>query len=196
MSQPYFERVWGWNSHSRNGVLGVLRDSRKFKVWLQRSKHLASGKFLYHWKSIEVYMSKMGSHDPFGHVQHKLWPKERSRFKLVVWFPTTESRESTRFPYMQVACDTSLESSRWRLQLWFRLRPDRRSAQEVLISQSWGTPILGDFGTPTWESQDKNPFRCHFHGVVHSILYGGRWWLTPSLGRGESCESRVARGLS
>jgi hypothetical protein len=22
-------------------------------------------------------MPKMGSHDPFGHLQHKLWPKER-----------------------------------------------------------------------------------------------------------------------
>jgi hypothetical protein len=22
-------------------------------------------------------MSKMGSHDPFGHLKHKLWPKER-----------------------------------------------------------------------------------------------------------------------
>jgi len=21
-------------------------------------------------------MSKMGSHDPFGHLEHKLWPKE------------------------------------------------------------------------------------------------------------------------
>jgi len=23
-------------------------------------------------------MSKMGSHDPFGHFYHKLWPKEKS----------------------------------------------------------------------------------------------------------------------
>ncbi len=22
-------------------------------------------------------MSKMGSHDPFGHLKHKLWPNER-----------------------------------------------------------------------------------------------------------------------
>jgi hypothetical protein len=38
LSQPYFERVWGWNSHSRNGDLGVFRDSQKFTVRLQRSK--------------------------------------------------------------------------------------------------------------------------------------------------------------
>jgi hypothetical protein len=87
----------------------------------------------------------------------------------------------------------SLESSRRRLQLWFRPRPDRRSAPEVIVPQSCGTPILGDF---TWESRDKKPFECHSHGVVQSILYGGRWWLPPSPDHGESWESRVARGLS
>jgi hypothetical protein len=28
-------------------------------------------------------MSKMGLHDPFGHLKHKLWPKEGSGVKLV-----------------------------------------------------------------------------------------------------------------
>jgi hypothetical protein len=27
-------------------------------------------------------MSKMGSHDPFGHLKHKLWPKEGLHTKL------------------------------------------------------------------------------------------------------------------
>ncbi len=27
-------------------------------------------------------MSKMGSHDPFGHLQHKLWQKERLGVKI------------------------------------------------------------------------------------------------------------------
>jgi hypothetical protein len=27
-------------------------------------------------------MSKMGSHDPFGHLQHKLWKKERLGVKI------------------------------------------------------------------------------------------------------------------
>jgi hypothetical protein len=30
-------------------------------------------------------MYKMGSHDPFGDLKHKLWPKERSRVKLPNW---------------------------------------------------------------------------------------------------------------
>jgi hypothetical protein len=31
--------VWGWHSHSRNGDLGVLQDSRNFRARLQGSKH-------------------------------------------------------------------------------------------------------------------------------------------------------------
>ncbi len=34
MSQPYFERMWGWDSHSQNGDLGVPRDSQNFKIQL------------------------------------------------------------------------------------------------------------------------------------------------------------------
>jgi len=44
--------------------------------------------------------------------------------------------------------------------------------------------------------QDKKSFGCRCHGETQRILYGGRWWLPPSLGRGESCESRIAHGLS
>jgi len=33
----------------------------------------------------------------------------------------------------------------------------------------------------------KKPFGCSLGGELQSILYGGRWWLPPSTGRGESC---------
>jgi hypothetical protein len=29
-------------------------------------------------------MSKMGSHDPFGHLKHKLWPKEGPGIELAI----------------------------------------------------------------------------------------------------------------
>jgi hypothetical protein len=45
------------------------------------------------------------------------------------------------------------------------------------------------FGTPLWESREKVPFGCKCDGEAQRILYGGRWWLPPSLGRGESSES-------
>jgi len=40
-------------------------------------------------------MSKMASHGPFGHLQHKLWQKKRPRVKLAIWLPTTKNQEST-----------------------------------------------------------------------------------------------------
>jgi hypothetical protein len=134
----------------------------------------------------------MGSHDPFGHLQHKLWPKERPG----VWLPTTGSHESTQFPCMQVVCDMSLESSRRGLQLWFRLHLDRKSTQDLIVLQSCKTPSFSDFGTPIWESRDKKPLGCHSRRMVQSILYGGRWWLPTNPGCGESCESKVACGSS
>jgi hypothetical protein len=43
-----------------------------------------------------------------------------------------------------------------------------------------------NFGTPTWESREKEPFGCSLGSETQRILYGGRWWLSPSPGRGES----------
>jgi hypothetical protein len=61
-------------------------------------------------------------------------------------------------------------------------------------SQSGGSPSCWNFRTPTWESWDKKPFGCGPRGELQNILYGGRGWLPLSPGRGESCESKVARG--
>jgi hypothetical protein len=47
-----------------------------------------------------------------------------------------------------------------------------------------------NFRTPTWESREKEPFGCSPRGVLQRILYGGRWWLPPSPGRGVSCVSK------
>jgi hypothetical protein len=65
-----------------------------------------------------------------------------------------------------------------------------------MSSQSPVSPTRDSFGTPPWESREKVPFGCGSRGVTQRILYGGRWWLPLSLGRGESSESKVARGLS
>jgi hypothetical protein len=64
------ERVWGnepphsqMSSHFGSwSPYGLLN----FKEWLQRSKPIWLKNFLYHWKVIRTWMSKMGSHDPFG----------------------------------------------------------------------------------------------------------------------------------
>jgi hypothetical protein len=90
----------------------------------------------------------------------------------------------------------ALESSQGELQLWFRPHSNRRSEPGDMSFQSLGSPTQDSFGTPPWESQEKVPFGCGSRGVTQRILYGGRWWLPLSPGRGESRESKVARGLS
>jgi hypothetical protein len=141
-------------------------------------------------------MSKMGSHEPFGHLQHMLWQKKRPRVKLLVWLPTTKSRELTRPRCVQVKCNTPLKSSQKELQFCFRPHSNKRFEQRIMTLQNVGSPNRDSFRTPFWESQDKKPFGCRCHGDAQRILYGGRWWLPPSSGRGESCESISARGSS
>jgi hypothetical protein len=93
-------------------------------------------------------MSKMGCHDSFEHLKHKLWPKERSGVKLIVWLPTIKSRESTRFPSVQVTFHISSKSS-WRgLKLCFRLHLNWRFTHKVKGPQSRRSPTLGILGLP------------------------------------------------
>jgi hypothetical protein len=84
-----------------------------------------------------------------------------------------------------------LESSRRELQVCFRPHPNRRSGQKVVTSQNGRSPNRDSFGTPPWESRDKKPFGCRCYGEAQRILYGGRWWLPPSSGCGESNESML-----
>jgi hypothetical protein len=117
--------------------------------------------------SLECYWnldSKMGLHRPFGHLKHKLWPKERPGVKLAVWLPTTKTQESTQFPSMQVACDIPLESSWQGQKLCFRSHCDQRFACEVMHPQSRESPN----GRISMER--------------HKVYYkGGRWWLPPQV---------------
>jgi len=129
----------------------------------------------------------MGSHDPFGHLTHKL---------ISIWLPTTKNQESFQFPYIEVMCNISLESSRRGLQLCFRPHLNQWSTHKVMCPQICGSPICENFGTPIWKSRNKNDIWVLTHGQEQSILWGGRWWLPTSLGRGESCESKFAHGSS
>ncbi len=52
--------------------VGLPVDSQIFRARFQGLKPITLRNYLYHWKSIETQMSKMGSHDPFGHLKHKL----------------------------------------------------------------------------------------------------------------------------
>jgi hypothetical protein len=149
-------------------------------------------------------MSRISLHDPFGHLKHKLWPKERPGVNLAIWHPTSKSQESTRFPYAQVECHISLERSQWGLQLCFGPHLNWRFTHKVTELQSCRSPNFGNFWTPIWESRDKMPFRspktkCHLDvGLVerHRVYYKvGRWRFPPSPGHDESYESEFAHGI-
>jgi hypothetical protein len=84
----------------------------------------------------------MGSHDRFGFLKHKLWPKERSKVKLSIWLLAIKSQELPWFPCIQVACHIPLERS-WRgVQLCFRSHLNKRSAKEVMAPKVARVPIL------------------------------------------------------
>jgi hypothetical protein len=120
-------------------------------------------------------MSEMGSHCSFGHLKHKLWPKEGPgvEFPGVCQFslPTSKSRESTQFTWLQATCHISLESSRRGLQLFFRLHCDRRFAKEVMRPQSPGSPGWRDFGTPMRESRERKAIwmQAPWRGTEYTI---------------------------
>jgi hypothetical protein len=132
--------------------VGVPMDSRVFKRWLQGSKLIGLRSYLHYWKALRTQMSKMGSHDPFGHLKHKLWPKEGPEVKLPIWLPTSKHPESPWFPCVQVACHISLERSQRGLQIFLEHHFNRRSTHKVMGFQSYESLNLGNFETPTWES--------------------------------------------
>ncbi len=101
-----------------------------------------------------------------------------------------QSWESTSYRRLMKKCDMALESSRGDLQLWLRPHSNWILQSGDMSSQSPKTPTRDNFGTPPWESREKKPFGCSLRGELQSILYGGRWWLPPSLGRGESTVSK------
>jgi len=132
-------------------------------------------------------MSKMSSHDPFGHLKHKLWPKESRGVKLVVWLLATKSQESTRFSCVEVACDIPLESSQWGLELCFK---------NISIEgfHANGNLNFGNFDTPIWKSQDKMSFGCGSRQEAHNIR--GKVVASPKFGPWWVLWIRVARGSS
>jgi hypothetical protein len=73
-----------------------------------------------------------------------------------------------------------------------------RRATSLLQTSSQSEVWARSYELPkSWESKPRKvPFECRCHGVMQRILYWGRWWPPLSPGRGESCESRVAYGLS
>jgi len=63
-----------------------------------------------------------------------------------------------------------IETLLTRATTMFQTYLHRRSTRKVMVPQSRKSPNLGNFETPTWESQDKKPFGCGPRGEAQSIL--------------------------
>jgi hypothetical protein len=109
--------------------------------------------------------------------------------RMAVWLSTTKSRELTRFTYLQMTCDIQLESSRQELQLCFRSHSIKGLLTKLWGSKVAGVPTSAISGLPPRSPDTKN--HLDVGSVASHIVYykGGRWWLPPSPGRGESCVS-------
>jgi hypothetical protein len=125
----------------------------------------------------------MGLHDPFGHLTHKLWPKEGSKVKLAIWLPPTKSHDF-------VMC-------RWRATYhWKPLDNDYNFSLDLisirgLKTKLWAhkvveVPTLGILGLPLGSPRTK----CHLGvGLVarHKVYSKGEggdfphkskpWWI-------------------
>jgi hypothetical protein len=64
----------------------------------------------------------------------------------------------------------ALESFQRELQLWFKPCPDPSSGREVMNAQSPGSPNWDSFGTPLWESREKDPFGCSLRVELQRII--------------------------
>jgi hypothetical protein len=83
-----------------------------------------------------------------------------------------------------------------RVTTFFQPHRDRRSAKEVMRPQSPGSPCWRDFGTPTRESRERKVIWMQAPWRVTEYIIRGKVVACPSPGRGESSESKVARGSS
>jgi hypothetical protein len=155
MSQPYFGQVWGWSP-----TLGKKSEDLESSGTPECSELNSKAQNTSHWGVLgvigKVLKRRYRKWPRIGHLNicsPSYGQKKGRGVKLVVWLPTTKSRESTSSRPPNWKCNTSLERSRRGLQVWFRPRRDQTSQSGVMSSQSPGTPP----GTISGQFRDSNP---------------------------------------
>jgi hypothetical protein len=115
-------------------------------------------------------MFKMNLHDPFAHFKHKLWRKERSRIKLVIWFLTIKSQESPQFPCVKVTSWKALDKG---YNFDFRPHFDRSSSHKVMRPQRHGSPrTKWHLGVVPWLGT-----KYTIRGKVMASPESKSWWV-------------------
>jgi hypothetical protein len=196
LSQPHYGQVWGWSP-----TLGKVRDLESLGIWspkglpnfqssttrpktprigvflvsLERSWNvdIENGLALVIWTSAARVMGKRRA----GSQTDNLTPDHKK--SGIDLFPTSDSSVQHGVGKISTRATTLVQTS---LRLDSTVGSYGRSK---FWESSWD-----NFGTPFRESQQNVPFGCSLHYELQRILHGGRWWLPPSPGRGESCVSK------
>ncbi len=134
--------------------------------------------FLYHGKVLEIYMSKMGSYDPFRYLKDKLWPKEGPRVKLPIWFPTTKSKKIALLTCVKMLCHISLESYRRGLQVFFKHHFNWRYAQNVMGLQNCKSLNFENFRTSNLGVSGQNDIWV-LGSSTNNTIRGGKVVVSP-----------------
>jgi hypothetical protein len=192
-------KVWGNEPHTPKWTLtlgvGLPMASRIFRRQWQKLKFIALKNSLYHWKALKIGMFKMGSHDPFGYLKHKLWPKKMGK----------KSSWQFDFRALKVVSRPDLLAWRWHAtHLWKALDESYNFSLDLISFKGskkklWAPkvardPISGILGLD--DISNKMAFGCWPCDQALRILKWGRWWLPPSLGCDVSCEFVFVNGSS
>jgi hypothetical protein len=194
LSQPHFGQVWGWSP-----TLGKVRDleSSGTPECLELDSKAQNTS---HWGVLGV-MGKVVKR------RYRKWPRIGHLDTCSSSYGQKKGRESDwQFDSRPLKVgnrplpDIRFESVTWR---WKDLDEGYKFGVDLVTiglcsRELWPPKVPGlqpghfrdNFGTPFRESREFVPFGCSLHRELQSILYGGRWWLPPSPGRGESCVSK------
>jgi hypothetical protein len=97
-------------------------------------------------------MSKMGSHDPFGHLQHKLWQKERPRIKLAVCV-ATHFKASVRMRLALPKVGTRSPSRLLQLQSSIaEVKKPRLGGVLISLERPWSVDVENGLAWAIWTS--------------------------------------------
>jgi len=191
MSQPHFGQVWGVKPNTPK--VGDLESSGtpeclEFYIKAQNTSH---------WGVLGVIEKVLKR-------RYRKWPRIGHLDICSPSYGQKKGRESNwQFDSRPLKVgnrplpDLRIESATWR---WKDLDEGYNFGLDLVairpsIRELWAPKVPGlqpgqfrdNFGTLTWESREKEPFGCSLNGAMQRIIYGGRWWLPPSLGRDESC---------
>jgi len=191
LSQPHFGQVWGWSPTLPK--LGIWSPSGLPNV----QSSTVGGQNTSHWGVLgvigKVLKCRCLKWPRIGHLDICSPSYGQKKGRESNWQFDSQPLKVGNRPLP----DLRIESARCR---WKDLDEGYNFGLDLVAirprsRELWAPKVPGlqpgqfrdNLGTPTWESREKEPFGCSLSGALQRILYGGRWWLPLSLGRGESC---------